>query len=127
VTGVHLAEHLGFDALLDVVDEARRVLRPGGVLILETPNPTTWHVGADLFHLDPTHLRPVHPLLLEFLLTNTGFVDVRTRMLHPYEASPPEPAADVDPAVAELVARFAAMWGGPQDYAVIGRQPPGVG
>ena len=124
VTGVHLAEHLGIDALLDVVDEARRVLRPGGILLLETPNPTTWHVGADLFYLDPTHLRPVHPLLVAFLLSNRGFVEVRTRMFHPYEASPPKPAADVDPAVAEQLARFAEMWGGPQDYVVIGRQPP---
>jgi SAM-dependent methyltransferase len=123
VTGIHIAEHLGLGGLLDVVNEAGRVLRPGGVLLLETPNPTTWQVGANLFYLDPTHLRPVHPLLLEFMMSNAGFTAVRTLMLHPYEASPPGPGPGVDPAVAALLARFSATWGGPQDYAVIGRSP----
>ncbi|NBY21879.1 MAG: class I SAM-dependent methyltransferase [Gammaproteobacteria bacterium] len=39
VTAFHVAEHLPFDDLLSLVEEAHRVLQPGGLLILETPEP----------------------------------------------------------------------------------------
>ncbi len=39
LTGFHIAEHLEFSQLQAVFAEAKRVLHPEGVLILETPNP----------------------------------------------------------------------------------------
>ena len=39
VTGFHIAEHIPFSDLQVLVQEALRVLKPGGLLILETPNP----------------------------------------------------------------------------------------
>ena len=46
VTAIHLFEHLEPPALLAVLSEVRRVLRPGGVLIVESPNPHSLRVGA---------------------------------------------------------------------------------
>ncbi len=43
VTVFHLIEHLPFEDWLSMLDECRRVLRPGGMLILETPNPENLH------------------------------------------------------------------------------------
>jgi O-antigen chain-terminating methyltransferase len=67
VSGFHVAEHIPFDSLLILVKEARRVLLPAGLLILETPNPENLIVGTSNFYLDPTHTKPLPPLLLEFL------------------------------------------------------------
>jgi SAM-dependent methyltransferase len=123
VTAFHLIEHLELETLLDLVDNALRVLRPGGLLILETPNPTNLAVGASTFHIDPTHQKPVHPLWLEFLLTTRGFVDVEIRYLNPApELQVTVPSVDGDDP--ELLRTLAnAVLFGPRDYGALGRKP----
>lgn len=59
ISGFHLAEHIPFDDLQALVEESLRVLRPAGVLILETPNPENIVVGTSSFYLDPTHRKSV--------------------------------------------------------------------
>ena len=73
VSGFHIAEHLPFKTLQALVQDALRVLVPGGLLILETPNPENLVTGTSVFYLDPTHLRPLPPQLLAFLPEYTGF------------------------------------------------------
>ena len=73
ISGFHLAEHIPFDDLQALVEESLRVLRPAGVLILETPNPENIVVGTSSFYLDPTHQRPIPPQLLSFLPDYYGF------------------------------------------------------
>ena len=73
VSGFHVAEHIPFEALQQLVQQALRVLRPAGLLILETPNPENVHVGSSSFYLDPTHQRPIPPSLLSFLPEHYGF------------------------------------------------------
>lgn len=73
VSGFHIAEHLPFDVLQELVSQALRVLKPSGLLILETPNPENLVVSASSFYLDPTHKRPLPPLLLSFLAEFAGF------------------------------------------------------
>lgn len=86
VSGFHIAEHLPFDDLHTLVQQALRVLQPGGLLILETPNPENIEVGTSSFHLDPTHQSPIPPLLLSFLLEHHGFTRVKTvRLQEPAE------------------------------------------
>lgn len=76
VSGFHIAEHLPFDALRTLIKEALRALRPGGLLILETPNAENISVGTLWFHMDPTHNRPLPPGFLSFLGRNAGFARV---------------------------------------------------
>jgi len=73
ISGFHIAEHLPFDVLQELVAQALRVLQPGGLLILETPNPENITVGTASFYLDPTHQRPLPPPLLAFLTEFAGF------------------------------------------------------
>jgi SAM-dependent methyltransferase len=73
VTSFHLVEHLPFALLRELIGEIHRVLRPGGIMILETPNPENISVGAYMFYYDPSHLAPLPPGLLQFVTEQAGF------------------------------------------------------
>ena len=77
VSGFHIAEHIQFSDLQTLVQEALRVLKPAGLLILETPNPENMVVGTVNFYLDPTHQKPIPPELLSFLPEYYGFDKVK--------------------------------------------------
>ncbi len=88
VSGFHLAEHLLFSDLQELVKEAFRVLKTGGLLILETPNPENIVVGSSNFYLDPSHHHPLPPLLLSFLPEFYGFDRVKVlRLQEPLDLS----------------------------------------
>ena len=116
---------LRMDASLRIIDRgaifeaARHALRPGGRLLLETPNPTNLTMGACNFYLDPTHRSPMPPALTAFLVEASGFTDVEIRPLHP-DDSPLDPAAGTPTPVEALVERALR---GPRDYAVLGVRP----
>ena len=88
ITAFHLIEHLEFAQLVELLDEVNRVLRPGGLLMLETPNPKNLVVGACNFYSDPSHRQPLFPETLQFLLERLGFNRVRIEYLHPAAGSP---------------------------------------
>ncbi|MDN4061348.1 methyltransferase domain-containing protein [Massilia sp. YIM B02769] len=73
VSAFHLVEHLPFDEVQCLIAEARRVLLPGGLLIMETPNPENLVVGTSSFYLDPSHVKPIPPLLLDFMVEYAAF------------------------------------------------------
>jgi len=83
VVAMHVVEHLPLDLQIRLVFESRRVLADGGLLVLETPNTLSLSVAATNFWVDPTHERPVHPALLEFLAAEAGFAAIELRPLHP--------------------------------------------
>lgn len=81
VSAFHMVEHLPFETLQTLIAEALRVLCPGGLLIMETPNPENLVVGTESFYLDPTHTRPLPAALLSFLARFHGFERVRVLRL----------------------------------------------
>lgn len=85
VSAFHLVEHLPFAELKNLVGHALQKLAPGGLLILETPNPENMVVGASEFYLDPTHQRPIPPKLLAFVPRYFGFA--RTKIVRLQESS----------------------------------------
>ncbi|MBM3558956.1 MAG: class I SAM-dependent methyltransferase [Alphaproteobacteria bacterium] len=68
VTASSVIEHLASPARL--LAETGRVLRPGGALILVTPN---WRYCMPSFFDDPTHVHPYTERSLAKLLANHGF------------------------------------------------------
>lgn len=122
VIAIQVAEHLSLEALLTLIELAWSRLRPGGRLILETPNPASLIVLGNSYLLDPTHVRPLHPSLLAFLVERAGFADVRLEFFEPatgYHL----PLLDEDEPWAQRVnaafTRLNDVLFGPQDYAVI--------
>ncbi|HTV84708.1 MAG TPA: methyltransferase domain-containing protein [Dyella sp.] len=77
VSGFHVAEHLPFEILQALIQEALRVLKPAGLLILETPNPENFKVSSLNFYLDPSHRNPLPPDLLAFVPEYYGFARVK--------------------------------------------------
>ena len=115
VTAIHLLEHLPFLVLVAVLDEAVRVLKPGGLVIFETPNPTNLTVGARDFYLDPTHRNPLHPDTMRFLAERRGLVRVSVLPLHPYA-----PELRLPDDGTQVTQRLNALFYGPRDFAIVG-------
>jgi O-antigen chain-terminating methyltransferase len=113
ITGFHIVEHLPFENLVVLAQDAFRVLRPGGIILLETPNPRNVLVGSFSFYLDPTHRNPIPFELLWFVLKYCGFGQVRPLWANPSDL--PKVAED-----SELARRFNELFYGFMDYAVMG-------
>lgn len=73
VSAFHVVEHIPFEMLLTLGSQAHRALAPGGLLIMETPNPENISVGTSSFYLDPTHSKPIPHALLAFVTQYQGF------------------------------------------------------
>jgi SAM-dependent methyltransferase len=126
-------EHLPPDYLAAVLEEAARVIRPGGLIVLETINPTSWVAFFESYIRDLTHVRPLHPETMQYLLRVSGFSDVRIQFSSPVapEArlaraqAPATGDADLAEVVNTLndnVDRLNGRLFSYQDYAVIGRR-----
>ena len=127
-------EHVPPDAMIALVRLAHQKLRPGGVLLCETPNPACLTVFSGAFYVDMTHIKPIHPEAARFVLEAAGFRDVEVRFVNPY---PPD--AKLQPLEAlwymrryeeaflqqlnDNFERLNQLLWGAQDYAVIGRKP----
>jgi len=116
VSGFHIVEHIPFDDLKLLVAEANRVLKPGGLLILETPNAENLIVGTQNFYLDPTHEKPIPHMLLEFLVSFSGFT--RSKLLRLQE----------NPALADSpkVGLMDVIGGTSPDYAIVAQKDAGT-
>jgi SAM-dependent methyltransferase len=129
IIAVHVAEHLPLPALLELLELAASRLRPGGLLVAETPNPASLVVLGNSYILDPTHVWPLHPSLFTFLCERAGFRDVELRFHSPAEAYH-LPRIDVPQGgewaapVNDAVDRLNDVLFGPQEYAVLARTPP---
>lgn len=127
-------EHVHPEAFVALVRLAHAKLRPGGVLLCETPNPACLTVFSGAFYVDLTHIKPIHPQAATFVFEAAGFREVEVRYANPY---PPEMRFQrLEPlwymrryeeaflqTLNENFARLNDLLWGAQDYAVIGRKP----
>ncbi len=72
-----VAEHLTTNQLLTIIDLVHKKLAPGGVLLMETPNPEALFIFSTFFYVDLTHIKPIHPEALRWAFEACGFDDVR--------------------------------------------------
>jgi O-antigen chain-terminating methyltransferase len=125
IFAAQIIEHMAPDRVIGLVRLCQRKLLPGGVLVMETPNPACLSVFADSFYKDPSHVRPLHSDMMQFLFEAAGFEEVELRFSGPVSAEawvPPleAPAANCEQ-FNEGLARLNRLLYGFQDYAVIGR------
>ena len=115
VTAFHFVEHVPHEMLIRVVDEVRRVLKPGGLFIVETPNPENFMVGSCNFYTDPTHRNPIPSQTLQFLLESRGLSTVEVLKLRPWDEA--KLAGDN-----ELIKRFNEYFYCAPDYGIVARK-----
>jgi O-antigen chain-terminating methyltransferase len=112
ISSFHVIEHISFEQLGSLISEALRVLKPGGLLIMETPNPENILVSTRNFYLDPTHERPIPPLLLSFITEYAGFERVKVLRLQ----EPKHLADKTD------ITLFDIFTGASPDYAIVAQK-----
>ncbi len=131
---IQVVEHLEPGYLIRALDVAYHKLRPGSTIVLETINPACWFAFFSSYIRDLTHVRPLHPDTLTYLLTASGFQRVRADFKAPYPEAEklqhvPRPDGERDPRGADVADtlnanadRLNALLFTSQDYAAIGER-----
>ncbi|MBM3780042.1 MAG: class I SAM-dependent methyltransferase, partial [Acidimicrobiia bacterium] len=127
-----VVEHLEPSYLSALLDTAFVKLRPGAVMVLETINPACWYAFFAAYIRDITHVRPLHPDTLQYMVMGAGFHPSDVRYLNPYpdnqklqpvSAAPGTALADVAETLNANVDRINNLLFTWLDYAVVGRRP----
>jgi SAM-dependent methyltransferase len=132
IFSAQVVEHLTPGYLLRFLELAFHKLRPGGRLVLETLNPACWVAFFDSYIRDITHVWPLHPETLKYLVVASGFTSATIEFRSPVAAADklqtfaaPEAATsliDLAEAFNANVEKLNARLFTYLDYAVIGEK-----
>jgi SAM-dependent methyltransferase len=86
ISAVQVIEHLPRDRWLTFFEQSRRVLAPGGTLLVETINPLNVAALSSSFFADITHTWPTHPEAAKLMASHAGFENVRVEFLNEDDA-----------------------------------------
>jgi SAM-dependent methyltransferase/exonuclease VII small subunit len=124
-----VVEHLEPAYLTRLLEAAFEALRSGAPIVLETINPACWFAFFESYVRDITHVRPLHPDTLKFLLIASGFQQIEIRYRVPYpeheKLQPIPPSAALGDAVETLngnVEKLNRLLFTHLDYAAIARR-----
>jgi O-antigen chain-terminating methyltransferase len=125
-----VVEHLEPDYLMQFLEAAYHKLRPGSKIVLETINAACWYAFFSSYIRDVTHVRPLHPDTLRYLVNASGFQKVSVRFAAPFpeetklqtvSASPDRPEG-VEAVFNENVVKLNELLFTYLDYAAIGER-----
>ncbi len=127
---IQFVEHLPVDVMTRFFELVFDKLRPGAVVAAETINAACLTTFCGAFYLDMSHVKPIHPLALQFLLERIGFEDVRIEYLNPYpdhiRLNPLPERPDIDKALTHEynanVSKLNNVLYSHTDYAVVARR-----
>ena len=125
------AEHLTPNELIELIGLAYAKMKTGGYIVAETPNPQCLLIFASFFYADLSHVQPIHPETMRFLLLSAGFQDVGIEFTNPVPKSQrlvkivPKPDLSGEEWVEELnnnMDKLNTVLFGYMDYAAIARK-----
>ena len=135
IFSAQVVEHLDPAYLLRLLELSFYKLRPGGRLVLETLNPACWVAFFDSYIRDITHVWPLHPDTLKYLVVASGFSRATVEYRSPVPqrdklqafaapATGAQPIVDLAEAFNANVEKLNARMFTYLDYAVIGDKAP---
>ncbi|MDH4184892.1 MAG: methyltransferase domain-containing protein [Nitrospinota bacterium] len=133
ITAIQFVEHLTTDQIARFFQLALEKLQKGAMIAAETVNARCLTTFSGAFYLDMSHVKPVHPEALKFLVERTGFSETRIEYLNPYpehmrlhplkgEAFEGGAAADIMPQFNANVMKLNDILYSATDYAVVARK-----
>jgi len=122
VSALGLAEQLPLAALKQVVQEAQRVLKPGGVLLLQAAHPDNLLTEAHQAVLDATPTQHISPAVLAFLPEYFGFETIKTIRLHEQLALAAQPLVGLVNVLKDASPSYAVI----AQKSTLGMSPPVV-
>lgn len=122
-----VVEHLKEYQIVDLCKTAFEKMQNGSYLIIETPNPTSLAIYTHAFYVDPSHVKPVHPLTMEYFLQKAGFKDIQIIYTDSSKLDMNIPEIHGDgienlDAFNGVMKTVSSMLFGSQDYAIIARK-----
>ncbi len=119
-----VVEHLKTAEIIRLCNTAYEKLSEGGCIVIETPNPTSLAIYTNAFYIDPSHVKPVHPLTMKYLLEKAGFKSVEiifTESSRPQMEIPPLKSfgEEDNKEFNDAMQKVSQMLFGSQDYAVV--------
>ena len=127
-----VVEHLRPDYMVKMLGLCYKKMKYGHHIVVETVNPLSFTSLAN-FYIDLTHVRPIHPETLRFLLGAVGFREVETRFFSPVPDEGRLSRFELEEEKRGQMGSFAAIYDhnvdmitnilyGAQDYAIIGKK-----
>ncbi|AKB45252.1 methyltransferase domain-containing protein [Methanosarcina vacuolata] len=126
-----VVEHLNPRYLVNMLNLCNKKMKYGFYIILETVNPLSLFSFAN-FYVDLSHVKPVHPETLKFLVSTAGFRDIETKFSSPIPPDmklkklPSLEDTDQNKSMIEISNQNIDMINealyGAQDYAIIGKK-----
>lgn len=77
VFSAHLIEHLPYPKVIELIEQSYRILQPGGIIVLATPNARSLFSHLEMFYTHFGHITFYHPRLVSFFLDRAGFVEAQ--------------------------------------------------
>lgn len=119
-----VVEHLELNSIINLCNHAYEKLTDGGCIVIETPNPTSLAIYTNAFYIDPSHIKPVHPLTMRYFLEKAGFRKIEiiyTENSLPQESIPALKISNSENTEEFNIAmkKVSDMLFGSQDYAII--------
>lgn len=118
-------EHLPPSYLTRMIELAFFKLGSSGCIVLETINPTSVFSLVQIYFLDLSHQKPIHPQMLRFLLESAGFEEVEIKYSHPLEQEKLQNLPGADEAASLLnqnIDSLNKLLYAPPNYAAIGKK-----
>jgi len=118
-------EHLPPSYLKRLLELAYFKLAPSSYLVLETINPVSVFSLVQIYFLDLSHQKPIHPQAIKFLMESSGFEEVKIEYSSPIEEERLQdlPEADeVSTVLNQNIDKLNKLLYSPSNYAAIGKK-----
>lgn len=132
IFSAQVIEHIQSEQLINIIKLCHDKVRYGSYFVIETINPLCLSTFSTFF-ADLSHIRPIHPHTIRFLLESVGFRDVQCKLLSPFPEASRLNKMEIDSSMRDKekvcietmnqnIEKLNSLLYGYQDYAIIAKK-----